>query len=369
MTFRATIRHYCCTAAFIHMAIPSITRRQLGLRAASALVACAAGSQWPAQAQLGPRTNAPLRIAVGGKGDLYYLPLTVAERLGYFRDEGLRVEIEDFPGGSLAMEAVRSGQADVGCGAYERLIEQQAMGFNYRSLVLMGRTPQMVLAASIHNWPKKPLSNYKDLRIGIAAPGSSSQFFANLWLIQAGISAEQVEFVGVGSGSGAIAALKQGRIHAVCHVDPLMTLLEQRGEVRILADTRTLKGSADFFGGPMPGACRYAPQLFAQRRSRESQSLVNAMVHALKWMQTAGPVDLARVVPMQYWLEDRGAYLAAFEKVRQTLSPDGLMPGEGPATALKAIARLRESQTAPRVNLTLTYNNEWVMRAKEKFQV
>ena len=93
MTFRMTIRHHCCTAAFIHMAIPSITRRQLGLRAASALVACAAGSQWSAQAQLGPRTNAPLRIAVGGKGDLYYLPLTVAERLGYFRDEGLRVEI------------------------------------------------------------------------------------------------------------------------------------------------------------------------------------------------------------------------------------------------------------------------------------
>ena len=353
-----------------HMALSSINRRQLGLHAASALVACAAGSQWgSAQAQVGARSNAPLRIAVGGKGDLYYLPLTVAERLGYFRDEGLRVEIEDFAGGSQAMAAVRDGQADVGCGAYERLIEQQALGFNCRSLVLMGRTPQMVLAASIRNWPKKPLSSYKDLRIGVAALGSSSQFFANLWLIQAGISADQVEFVGVGSGSNAIAALKQGSIHALCHVDPLMTLLEQRGEVRILADTRTLKGSADFFGGPMPGACMYAPQLFAQRRSRESQSLVNAMVHALKWMQTAGPVDLARVVPMQYWLEDRGAYLAAFEKVRLTLSPDGLMPGEGPATALKAIARLRESQTAPRVNLTLTYNNEWVMRAKEKFQV
>lgn len=352
------------------MAFSSITRRQLGLRAASAaLVACAAGSQWPAQAQLGTRSTGPLRIAVGGKSDLYYLPLTVAERLGYFREEGLRVEIEDFMGGALAMDAVRSGQADVACGAYERLIEQQAMGFQCRSLVLMGRTPQMVLAASIRNWPKKPLSNYKDLRFGVSAPGSSSQFFANLWLMQAGIPADQVEFIGVGNGSGAITALKQGRIHALCHVDPLITLLEQRGEVRILADTRTLKGSADFFGGPMPGACMYAPQPFTQRRSRDAQSLVNAMVHALKWMQTAGPADLARIVPMQYWLDDRGAYLAAFEKVRQTLSPDGLMPGEGPATALKALARLRESQTAPRVNLALTYNNEWVMRAKDKFQI
>ncbi|MBF5005960.1 ABC transporter substrate-binding protein [Diaphorobacter caeni] len=350
------------------MTSSSISRRQLGLRAVSALVACAA-AQSSVRAQVGARANAPLRIAVGGKGDLYYLPLTVAERLGYFKDEGLRVEIEDFPGGAPALEAVRSGRADVGCGAYERLIEQQALGFNLRSLVLMGRTPQMVLAASVKNWPKKPVESVKELRIGVAAQGSSSQFFANLWLMQVGIPADQVEFVGVGTGSAAITALRQGRVHALCHVDPLITLLEQRGEVRILADTRTLKGSADFYGGPMPGACMYAPQAYAQRHLREVQSLVNAMVHALKWMQTAGPVDLARIVPMQYWLDDRGAYLAAFEKVRQTLSPDGLMPGEGPATALRAVARLRERQTAPRVNLALTYNNEWVMRAKEKFQV
>ena len=34
-----------------------------------------------------------VRIAVGGKATLYYLPLTLAERLGYFRDEGLEVEV------------------------------------------------------------------------------------------------------------------------------------------------------------------------------------------------------------------------------------------------------------------------------------
>ena len=36
-------------------------------------------------------------IAVGGKNLLYYLPLTVAEQLGYFKDEGLDVEIETSP--------------------------------------------------------------------------------------------------------------------------------------------------------------------------------------------------------------------------------------------------------------------------------
>ena len=40
-----------------------------------------------------------ITIAVGGKNLFYYLPLTIAEKRGYFKDEGLTVEIVDFPGG------------------------------------------------------------------------------------------------------------------------------------------------------------------------------------------------------------------------------------------------------------------------------
>src|ERR1700731_1417838 len=44
-------------------------------------------------------------IAVGGKNLFYYLPLTIAEQLGYFKDEGLQVEISDFAGGAKALQA------------------------------------------------------------------------------------------------------------------------------------------------------------------------------------------------------------------------------------------------------------------------
>ena len=40
---------------------------------------------------------ANVRLAVGGKPALFYLPLTITERLGYFRDAGLTVEIQVFP--------------------------------------------------------------------------------------------------------------------------------------------------------------------------------------------------------------------------------------------------------------------------------
>ena len=67
-------------------------------------------------------------IAVGGKNLFYYLPLTIAEQQGYFKDEGLQVEISDFAGGAKALQALVGGSADVVSGAYEHTINMQAKG-------------------------------------------------------------------------------------------------------------------------------------------------------------------------------------------------------------------------------------------------
>ena len=78
-------------------------------------------------------------IAVGGKSALYYLSLTIAEQLGYFKDEGLDVEIVDFAGGSKSLQAVVGGSADVVSGAYEHTINLQARKQYFTEFVLMGR--------------------------------------------------------------------------------------------------------------------------------------------------------------------------------------------------------------------------------------
>src|SRR5437899_1321254 len=45
-------------------------------------------------------------LAVGGKTALYYLPLTICERLGYFKEQGLDVTINDFRGGAQSLQAL-----------------------------------------------------------------------------------------------------------------------------------------------------------------------------------------------------------------------------------------------------------------------
>src|SRR5262245_12083613 len=89
-----------------------------------------------------------VNIAVGGKTSLYYLPLTIAEQLGYFKQEGLTVNIADFAGGSQALRAVVGGSADVVSGAYEHTLNMQPKGQYLQCFVQQGRAPQIAIGIS-----------------------------------------------------------------------------------------------------------------------------------------------------------------------------------------------------------------------------
>jgi NitT/TauT family transport system substrate-binding protein len=308
-------------------------------------------------------------IAVGGKATFYYLPLTLAEQLGYFRSEGLEVEISDFAGGAKALQAVVGGSADVCSGAFEHTIYLQAKNQFYQSFVLQGRAPQIAIGVSTKNMPNyRSLEDLRGKKIGVSAPGSSTNIAANLVLSKAGLKASDVSFIGVGTSAGALAALRSGQIDAISNIDPVMTMLEQKGDVKIIYDTRTLKGTQQVFGGPMPAACLYASADFIQKNPNTCQAMANAIVQALKWLQTAGPSDIIKTVPESYLLGDRALYLASFGKVREAISLDGIMANEAAQTALKAIGSFEADIHTDKINLSKTFTNTFAIRAKERFK-
>jgi NitT/TauT family transport system substrate-binding protein len=201
----------------------------------------------------------------------------------------------------------------------------------------------------------------------VSAPGTSTSLVANAVLARAGIPAAEVSFVDVGQAYGALSALRSGHVEALSNTDPVMTTLEQRGEIRIISDTRTLKGTQEVFGGPMPASCLYAPLEFVQKHPATCQAMANAIVHALKWLQTAGPRDIIRTVPEPYFQGDRALYLAAFSKVRETISPDGLMPDDGVRTAVRVLQAQDAAIRAERLDASRAFTNEFARRAKERF--
>jgi NitT/TauT family transport system substrate-binding protein len=310
-----------------------------------------------------------VNVAVGGKASLYYLPLTIAEQLGYFKDEGLTVSIADFAGGSQALRAVVGGSADVVSGAYEHTLNMQPKGQYLQCFVQQGRAPQIAIGiASARAKTYKSPKDLKGLKVGVSAPGSSTHMIVNYFISRDGLKPSDISVVGVGLGATAITALKSGQIDAVSNTDPVMTKLEQDGDVKIIADTRTLKGTEQVLGGPMPAGCLYAPVDFIKKNPHTVQALTNAIVRADKWIHAASPQAVLRTVPESYVLGDPALYLFSFNKVKEAISIDGTISDAGAKTALKVIPSFNPEVKASEIKLELTYTNEFVKKANAKYK-
>ena len=340
-------------------------KRRSFLASSSAL---ASGLAFPAIVRAQGLEKPKVSVAVGGKNLLYYLPLTVAETLGYFKDEGLDAQIVDFAGGSQALRAVVGGSADVVSGAFEHTVNMQSKGQRLRAFVLQGRAPQIVLAVSNKTMPNfKSVADLKGKKIGVTAPGSSTNVMANFVLAKAGLKPSDVSFIGVGATNAAIAAIRQGQIDALSHLDPVITILQRSGDIRLVTDTRIVAEADKVFGGPMPAACLYAPQAFIDKNPNTVQALANAIVRADKWIQAAGPGEIIKVVPEGFLLNDRAVYIDAFLKSKGALSPDGSIPEQGPATALRALASVDAEIAKATIDLKAVYTNDFVKKANAKY--
>jgi NitT/TauT family transport system substrate-binding protein len=334
----------------------------------SVLLAGVATMLFPALLSAQALEKKKVTIAVGGKNLLYYLPLTVAEQKGFFKDEGLDVEIVDFAGGARALQAVVGGSADVVSGAFEHNINMQAKGQPMRAFVLQGRAPQIVLAVSTKTMPNyKTVADLKGKKIGVTAPGSSTNIMANFVMAKNGLKPADVSFVGVGASQGAVAALRSGQIDAISNLDPVMTILARSNDIKIVSDTRDVAEADKVFGGPMPAATLYAPVAFIDKNPNTVQALTNAIVRANKWIQQAGPSDIVKAVPESYLLGDRAVYIDAFLKAKPALSPDGMIPEAGPATALRALQSIDPAMQNAKIDLKSVYTNDFVKKANAKY--
>jgi NitT/TauT family transport system substrate-binding protein len=303
-----------------------------------------------------------ITIAVGGKAALYYLPLSLAERLGYFRQEGLKVEILDFPGGAKALQAMVGGSADIVSGGFDHTLVMQARGQRLTAFVLQGTTPAISLgiAKSRAGQWQGPQS-LKGMKVGVTAPGSSTHMFVNSLLARGRLSPDDVSIIGIGTGPSAVAAMRAGHLDAIANIEPVITLLERAGSIEVKVETVSAQGSAALFGGSLPSGCLYTRAEFLERYPQTVQALVNAMVRALRWLGSATPEQVANEVPEEYLLGDRALYLAAFNRQRGSYSKDGRIPPEGARAMYQALAGFEPAVRSTRsLDLSASYTNRFV---------
>lgn len=337
-------------------------RRQF-LAGAAALSLLGASSSNARAQTTGALEKTSLTLGVGGKPLLYYLPLTIAERRGFFKEEGLDVAVNDFGGGAKSLQALIGGSVDVVTGAYEHTIRMQAKGQDVRALCELGRFPAIVIAVRKELADKlKSPADFAGLKIGVTAPGSSTALTAQYAMVKAGLKANAAPLIGIGGGASAVAAIKQGQVDVISHLDPVIAKLESDGDITVIIDTRTEEGTKALFGGSNPAAVLYVKKEFADENPNTSKALVNAFVKSLKWLHGASPEEIADSVPAEYQLGDKSLYLKAVANSLPTYSLNGVLTMEGMQSVLNTLKVLDPEFAKADIDLAATFDDRFIKR-------
>ena len=308
-----------------------------------------------------------ITIAIGGGACLCYLPTVLAKQLGEYDKAGLAVELVDLKGGSDALKAVLGGSADVVSGYFDHCVNLAAKKQELQSFVVYDRYPGFVLVVSpSHNAEIKSIKDLAGKKVGVSAPGSSTDFFLKYLMKKNGVDATGVAVIGVGLGATAVAAMQQGQIDAAIMLDPAVTVLQgSHSDLRILSDTRTQKDNQAVFGGDYPGGALYTTTAWIASHEKEVQALTNAIVNTLKWIHSHSAEEIMAKMPPEIVGKDKALYLAALKNTIPMYSETGLMDPKGAAAVLAVFSESSPEVAKANIDVTKTYTNKYVEQANK----
>lgn len=306
-----------------------------------------------------------ITIIVGGINKLIYLPPKLAESLGYFKDEGLDVELQSQQSGVDAENELLAGAAQAVVGFYDHSIDLQAKGKDVESIVLFGLVPgsmEMVrtdAASQIRN-----MGDVKGKTLGVTGLGSSSTFLGQYLASRYGLKTSEYSMLPVGAGNSLIAAFRQKRVDVSWTTEPTTSLLRTSGEAKVLVDLNSVEGTRAALGGLYPASSLYVQRTWAQSHKKEAGKLAKAFVRTLRFIQTHPAEEIAAKMPADYYGGNKALYVQALKASLSIYSPDGKMPPGGPETVLKVMGEFNPNIKGKHIDLSNTYTNEFVDQVK-----
>jgi sulfonate transport system substrate-binding protein len=304
-----------------------------------------------------------VRLAVGGQNQMVYLPTTLAQELGFYKEEGLDVELQDFAGGSKALQALVGRSADAVCGFYDHTIQMAAEGRELVAFVTMLRYPGLVLVTSPQ--AADTVTRVDDLKgriAGVTTAGSSSQMLLTFMLQRHGVAPDAVSITAIGSAATAIAALEHGKVDAGMVADPAFTLIAKRNpSARVLADLRTPAGVKAAIDASMyPASVLYAPREWIDAHRETASHLARAIQRTLHWIQTHEAEEIAKHMPASFKGDDDALYAASLKNSMPMFSPDGVMSLDGAQAVHTLLAASMDRVRSANVDVSKTYTNEFI---------
>ena len=308
-----------------------------------------------------------ITVAVGGGACLCYLPTVLAAQLGEFEKAGLTVDLVDLKGGSDALKAVLGGSADVVSGYFDHCVNLAAKKQALTAFVVYDRYPGLVLVVSPSH--ALEITSIRDLagkKVGVSAPGSSTDFFLKYLLKKNGLDPAGTSVIGVGLGATAVAAMEQGQIDAAVMLDPAVTVLQgSHPDLRILSDTRTEKDTLAVFGGEYPGGALYATTAWVASHEKEVQALTNAILNTLSWIHAHSAEDIMAKMPAELVGKNKELYLAALKNTIPMFSESGKMDPKGADAVLAVFSESSPEVARANIDVSKTFTNKYVDEARK----
>ncbi|MEI7494681.1 MAG: ABC transporter substrate-binding protein [Betaproteobacteria bacterium] len=303
-------------------------------------------------------------IMVGGYEKQIYLPAKLAEGLGYFKAEGLDVELLNESSGVDAENELLSGAVQGVVGFYDHCIDLQTKGKFVQSVVQFSQAPGEVELVSSKHPEITSMAQLRGKSLGVTGLGSSTNFLTQYLMVKAGVPLGEFISIPVGAGTTFIAAMQQGKIQAGMTTEPTISRLLKTGDARILVDMRTLEKTKNALGGPYPAASLYMSTDWIEKNKPTVQKLANAFVKTLKYIQTHSAAEIAEKMPKDFYTGDKNSYVKALADGKSMFTSDGVMPSGGPETVLTVLSAFSKNVRGKTVDLSKTYNSEFVKNVK-----
>jgi NitT/TauT family transport system substrate-binding protein len=334
------------------------------ITAAALIAGCGSSSSGDAT-KSGPTT---VKIMVGGLDKQIYLPAMLTERLGYFKQQGLDVQLSDEPAGVEAANQLLAGKVDGVIGFYDHTVDLQGSGKQAQSVVQLLRLPgEAELCRNDVVGQVSSPADWTGRKLGVTGLGSSTYFLTQYLAVKNGVPTSKITPVAVKAGPTFVAAMQQKAIDCGMTTEPTITAVQEKGLGRPLIDMRTEAGTTQALGGVYPASALYMRNDWVAKNPKTVQKLANALVKTLHWIQTHSAGEITAKMPSAYYQGvGRAQYSKALQAQKAIFSPDGIMPTGGPETVLKVLNAFDPAVKGKKIDLSKTYTTDFATKANQQ---
>jgi NitT/TauT family transport system substrate-binding protein len=228
-----------------------------------------------------------------------YIPVYIAQQAGFFKQEGLDVQMRYGNGGPLAAQLAANGDADIAHIVFDPII----LGYNkglHGKFFYQTYTKMMYYLAVLPGSPIKSGTDLRGKKVGVFNVGSAAVYVTKSMAKLGGVSPDDVTIVPVGVGPQALAALTTGRVDALALWDAVYATYEAAGHHLRYIYHPTLKndGNGGFF----------ASDATIAKKAEALQGFSRAIAKATVFL-IANPEAAARI----YWKVNPSAKIGSNE--------------------------------------------------------